>query len=448
MTTTTRDIPDLVQWHEGMLLAPQHFQQLALRSEALLQYHIGTFTPYSWGVRRLRVDPVALLTGLYRITELEAVMPDGLVITREPGDPGTLELSLADYSMAAMQSQIALHLVVPSRNASSVRATGEGARYASYEDTAVTDMNTGDSALPIPRLRPQPMLVVAEAPPEKYVSIPLARIAYRDEAFQLDDFIPPTLFVSPDSQLGMLSSDIARRVREKAAFLADRARATAAAEHDPLVVAQRRMAQSLAVGLPPVEVLLRAGIAHPFQLYLALAGLVGHAAGAGSAILPPVLRGYSHSDLRGSFAEIERYFEELLGGIREDYQRITFLESGPAFELTMQPAWLQPGRSTVLIGALASPGVAESDLAAWFDQAVIAGAARMSMVRERRIRGCTRSRVSAPETLGLAPRRGEVIFAVQADDQYVQAGDALQVLHPVQGDKGRPRELVFYAATN
>ena len=50
--------------------------------------------------------------------------------------------------------------------------------------------------------------------------------------------------------------------------------------------------------------------------------------------------------------------------------------------------------------------------------------------------------------MGLAPRRGEVIFSVEADDQYIQPGDGLQILHPVQGDKGRPRELVFYAASS
>jgi type VI secretion system protein ImpJ len=444
--TATREIPDLVQWHEGMLLAPQHFQQLSLRTEALLQYYIGTATPFAWGVRRLKIDSAALLAGLYRITELEAVMPDGLIVTREAGDPGTLELPLVDHANAATQSHVAVHLIVPSRGASAGRATGEGARYTSYEDTAVSDMNTGDSALPIPRLRPQPMLVVADNPPQKYVSLRLARIQYRDETFQLDDFIPPTLTVTPESTVGEIASDIARRVREKAAFLADRARATAVSEHDPLIVAQRRMAQSLAAGLPPVEALLRAAIAHPFQMYLALTTLVGHSAGAGSAILPPVLRGYQHTDLRASFGEIERFFDDLLGGIREDYQRVLFVESGPVFELTMQDDWLSGPKPTVLVGAMAPAGVSESELAGWIDQAVIAGASRMSTVRERRIRGCARSRVSAPETLGLAPRRGELIFAIEADPQYIEAGDALQVLHSVHGDNSRPRELVFYAA--
>jgi type VI secretion system protein ImpJ len=32
-----RPIPDLIQWHEGLLLTPQHFQQLSSRVEWLIQ---------------------------------------------------------------------------------------------------------------------------------------------------------------------------------------------------------------------------------------------------------------------------------------------------------------------------------------------------------------------------------------------------------------------------
>lgn len=32
------DLPAAVQWHEGMLLAPQHFQVRALRQEELLHW--------------------------------------------------------------------------------------------------------------------------------------------------------------------------------------------------------------------------------------------------------------------------------------------------------------------------------------------------------------------------------------------------------------------------
>ena len=42
------DIPEAVQWHEGMLLAPQHFQLSARRGEALLGYALGAAAPFAW----------------------------------------------------------------------------------------------------------------------------------------------------------------------------------------------------------------------------------------------------------------------------------------------------------------------------------------------------------------------------------------------------------------
>ena len=40
------DIPEAIQWHEGMLLAPQHFQQLAWRQETLLHYATLAASPF------------------------------------------------------------------------------------------------------------------------------------------------------------------------------------------------------------------------------------------------------------------------------------------------------------------------------------------------------------------------------------------------------------------
>ena len=50
-------VPDLIQWHEGLLLTPQHFQQLSLRVEGLIQALPGLYVPFGWGVRSFEVRP-------------------------------------------------------------------------------------------------------------------------------------------------------------------------------------------------------------------------------------------------------------------------------------------------------------------------------------------------------------------------------------------------------
>ena len=49
-------VEDRIQWHEGMLLAPQHFQQTSARLDSLVAWHTLLAAPFSWGVRRLRID--------------------------------------------------------------------------------------------------------------------------------------------------------------------------------------------------------------------------------------------------------------------------------------------------------------------------------------------------------------------------------------------------------
>src|SRR5215469_18608130 len=81
-----QDIPEAIQWHEGMLLVPEHFQQMNARLEMLAGYGLSC-SPYQWGVRRFEYDANLLASGLVSVTELEAVLPDGLVVNiAEPGD--------------------------------------------------------------------------------------------------------------------------------------------------------------------------------------------------------------------------------------------------------------------------------------------------------------------------------------------------------------------------
>lgn len=442
MNTRAREVPDRVQWHEGMLLAPQHFQQLTARGEGLLQYHLGNVTPFYWGVKALELDTVALLNGTLRILELEAVMPDGLVLTQTAIDP-ELSVSLKDAMAQSATQTVVVHLVVPAERTAGVRNNGTLSRYASYEGTPVVDQNTGDAELTIPRLRPRPALIVADTPPDKYVSMPVAHVAYRDEAFVLTDYIPPQLVVTPQSELGRWCMNTVRRVREKAMFLADRARATAASAPPPIVAATQRLAHNLSSALPPVEVMLRTGVSHPYQLFIAMSALVGQAAGAGSGVVPPVLDSYAHTSIRASFGQIVDFLGEVLEGIHEDYRLIAFKETNGTFELALDPAWMRG--SQLVIGVLAPPGVVDADAADWLDRALIASRSRMSSLRERRIRGPVRTVVAAPETLGIAPRRGEVLFTVETNPQYIEPVEVLQIAHPMTGDAGQPREVVLYA---
>ena len=106
-------IPQAIQWHEGMLLAPQHFQQSNLRSEELLSYHMASTAPFYWGIRRLKIDPVLLVGGVLRVLDLEAVMPDGLIVVHEHEQDGPLEIDISGCVEEIRLAPLTIHLAVP-----------------------------------------------------------------------------------------------------------------------------------------------------------------------------------------------------------------------------------------------------------------------------------------------------------------------------------------------
>ena len=128
-------IPEAVQWHEGMLLSPQHLQQEAWRQEAVQNYLARAASPYLWGVRRMRVDEGLIGSGVFRLTQVEVLMPDGLIVSLATDDPANIEIDLGAMDMDLAQDPVAIHLTVPRRSAHSA-APGALRRYVSVNAPA------------------------------------------------------------------------------------------------------------------------------------------------------------------------------------------------------------------------------------------------------------------------------------------------------------------------
>jgi type VI secretion system protein ImpJ len=115
MTYAFPPIPERIQWHEGMLLAPQHFQQSQARTDSLAGWHALAAAPLAWGVRHLEVDTGLLANGLLRILALDAVMPDGTAVWHDANcaEHGLLELDLAEHSAALDEAPQEIWLTLP-----------------------------------------------------------------------------------------------------------------------------------------------------------------------------------------------------------------------------------------------------------------------------------------------------------------------------------------------
>lgn len=449
-TATARDVPDAIQWQEGMLLAPQHFQQLGRRQEALLHYHASAASPYPWGVRHRRVDPVLLVDGVFRVLELEAVMPDGLIVSHHPDDGPDLSIDLAAHADEIKRRPVPVHVAViaGSGGASVSRgarggssSSAEGARYVALEGDPVTDENTGDGEVRVPRLRPYLRLLVTDDPPPKYVTLPIAEVTYANESFALTPFVPPTLRVASGSPLAKLCDAIATRLREKAVFLSEQVREPSSAVRMAQLLETRALVHSLVAALPPFEALLRSGAAHPFTLYLALCSLVGHLAAVGRSLVPPALEPYDHDDPRASFEEARAFIEQALReGLSESYTAYTFYLAEESFFLKFDSNWMS---RSLILGVRGRSGAQEREVEAWVEGAVIASKSRVPELQQNRVRGVTRKRIEADADL--VPARGVLLYSIGVDQRLVIPEELLEIKNPDDpSGKLRPVEIVLY----
>jgi type VI secretion system protein ImpJ len=432
------DIPSAIQWHEGMLLAPQHFQQNSWRHEMLVQHATLLASPFSWGIRRLSLDLKLLPAGTLRVLDLEAVLPDGAVVSHQPQGREELMIDLTSRAEDLKQRDVTVHLAVPA-HAQSLSAGME--RFEAFEGAPVADANTGEGELRMPMLRPRLSLIATDSPPPKYVSFPLARLRFQDEAYVLTDYVPPVIAVAPRTSLWEMCSALAARLREKAIFISEQTRSPSASQDIQMLLENRSRMHCLVGDLPALEALLAVGTTHPFTLYITLCSVAGHLAGLGDSLMPPMLTPYDHYDLRSTFQEVLNFaFRMTSEGVPESFDVHPFRLREGIFGISFNPEWM--GKHLVL-GMRLATGVSERDAITWGDEALIGSESVISGLRDRRVRGASRQFVESDQEL--VPVRGVILFSLRADPEFVRPGEILQILN--LGQRGRaalPLEILLY----
>lgn len=443
----SRDIPAPIQWSEGMLLGPHHFQQATRRGEALLGYHLGRAVPFYWGVTQLGIDQVRLAGGVVAIVALEAVMPDGTVVSFPDADGGgELQIALAPFAARLQEGPVKIYLVVPAHRGDASLISGQLARYRSIEGPAVVDENTGDNRVSLARLAPQLALHAGDPPNQAFASLPLAEVALRNEGYELTSFFAPPLAVVVQSPLAERCRDLLRSVRAKASFVADRLHAPGADMRQATIIELRNSLHCLVAALPALEAVLTCGVAHPFELYLALSRLVGHLALLGAGVVPPLFERYDHNDVDRSFAPLLAFARRMLEAVSETHLPVAFTYENGAFQLLMEPAWL---RGDLLIGVRARPRQSEAEVNAWISEAVIASTDRVAAASDTRVRGAARRQLTAEEDMEFLPARGTFMFRVASDAQFIAPRQVLQIANfSDRAGERRPAEIVLHVPTD
>lgn len=433
-----------IQWHDGMLIMPQHFQESDSRIENIITYFISHISPFFWGIVKIKIDEALLTSGVYRILELEAIMPDGLLVSCLPENETPLQLDLQPFQEKLQASPSFIYLCIPQKRGADIDIVGDLPRYQSTLSTHVVDINTGDQAIDIPRLSPNLSLQVGEFPPPHYVCLPLAQISCDAKSFALTNYLPPQVQVDTLSSLGDLCNGVSFHLRQKLAYLQQKVQSVETrVTKDPFFEEIENIRLKLIAGLLPYETILSIGKAHPFLVYQSLCGLAGQISGVKYGEIPPRFDAYDHENLEKTFVQVIDYIDRIMNEIEESYTVIPFALNERVFTLQLQSAWVG---DRLVLGARTQPGMSESDLIDWINNCVIVTDAFISLAKDNRVLGTARNIVDEIPSMNLVPSRGVKLFVVDVDPRFIDPKGVLCLFNMSDDDSSRPSEIVLYNA--
>ncbi len=421
-----------VQWYEGMLLLPQHFQYAQQRHDQLLRYHFQQLMPNGFGLNELDYDSSALIAGRLIIQRLEAIMPDGLLVVIG-GQGETLSLDLLQAGFNPGETRM-VYLVIAEE-----RGFGETSeRYLSVESPEINDINTGDNGIRTPVLHPNARLIAGTEPPAGFVSLPLLQITREGQGFRKENFLPPQLRVTSHSAFGQRIEALASTIREKILFLSDQLRGS---HQDVMSKEAEQIVRSLTQALIPFEALLRSNAATPYALYQELCRVAAIVLSLQPNVLPPVMPAYDHMAMGQCFDEVSAIIYDILAKIQEGYVIVSFSQDQRLFELPLKSEWF---RQRMVIGAKVPASMDEKDLVRWMEAAVICSQRHITSVRDRRILGAPRKVIAEDAEMSLLPAKDVVLFAISADPSFVEVDEPLCIFNVADSPENRPLEIVLY----
>ena len=188
------------------MLRPQHFQRQDAYHEWRRAEMARAMHPYSWGLRRLIVDIDALAIDSLRVTDLQAVFPDGDACSAPQDDelPETVSLSSIPAGSADVGFHLALAPMRPAGHncATSGEETRAGSRYL-VRNEASADWFTSAVEASVPTLRRRLRLVSDLEPRAHLITMPLLRLRrLASGGFELDThYVAPVMSLSASPSL-------------------------------------------------------------------------------------------------------------------------------------------------------------------------------------------------------------------------------------------------------
>lgn len=329
--------PQRVVWTEGMFMSPHHLQQLDIYHEALLDTRLGSLEPYPWGVVSIAFDMEALRAGQVQLSNFFGILPDGLPVSFQSGDPEAAAARPADGHFPPAQRVLDVYLGVP-RERSGVESYGGGdkaggsTRYIPAT-RPTSDLTSSTSVVPVAFAQRNVRLLFGTEQRDDFEAIKIAELE-RDKAGNLslvESYIPPCLRIDASPYIVSELRTLLRLLVSKQRQLSSRRRHrdASALEFTASDVTLFLELNALNGIIPVVQHTLDAGNLRPQSLYLLLSQFAGQLCTFAVNADPSTFPAFQFINLRGTFEELFRRIGELMRAVALEQCLAVSLAAGP-----------------------------------------------------------------------------------------------------------------------
>lgn len=436
MTDRRLSLTKSILWHEGMLLTPQHFQQNDKRHGELISRSHHIANPNAFGIYQMAIDTLSLGAGLFKILEIEAVMPDGTLIhyVSTDKDARPLEIDLTAYKKDIPRDEISIYLTLPQDNASQGNNLG---RYYEAGGNQIHDEHLSNNSTFVMQLLPNLSLSVSNSIAPNCTGFIVSKIQY-NEVFLPLPYIPPCIFISHDMHIWQVCKNIARVMREKATHLSGIWQTQIGSA---MLAETRDLLTPLVQSIPQIESMLITPYLSPYQLYKTMLDILCKLAPLKLSIIPSALTGYNHQDILSCITPILHQLTHYLDTIEQSYSIFPFQQRERLFYLYLSSSQIQ---ATLYVGLRMPKGVTEEMMELWMMDAIIASDFAVEMVRGRRITGARRYKIKPETQFEMMPGRGILIFEIPFDPEFLAVDQNINIFNPNDIPDKRPTELVLH----
>jgi type VI secretion system protein ImpJ len=417
--------PQRVVWSEGLLMSPQHLQQMDLYHEGSLTSRLDALDPLSWGIVRCTIDSHALASGSFKMESFAGVLPDGLGLALSTGDPELPASRPLEGHFPATQTSMDVFFGVPRERDGIANYSNDGSGRVRFRvaNRSVHDLTGQAEAISVSFGQRNAVIIFGDEQRDDYECVKIAEVT-RDPTGSLilsASYIAPCLRIGSSAFIiGRLKNLLGRMTARRQAIaegLSQAGEKGSKLKFSTNDITRFLLLNAINGSIPALGYMADNGDVHPRLAYLFLTQFAGQLASFNTSKDPAAFPKFVYTDLRSTFEPLFRTIEELLQSTVQDNYVSVLLNSradGMHLGQLSDDRFLSCDRFFLSVESdltdqdLSSYLTKVSKVASWSDITGLLNAATPGAPTELKV-----------QVPGEIPRRaGRVYFAIRTDNHY------------------------------